>query len=642
MYQIRRLHQSGATLHSIRGSTLSRPGWLNLAALTILVVAIWLPRGLALDRLVTPDEKRWLTRSGNFYQALLHGDFANTYQSRHPGVTTMWVGMTVFLWRYPTYASEGPGQQEGAEGEIGAFFQAQGYEPLDMLTDSRVFMVLAITIVLVVTFLVATRLIGFWPALVGFLLIAADPSHVAHSRLLHPDGMASSLVLLALLAFLNHLYRGRRSLDLVLSAVAAGLAWLTKSPALCLIPFVGLLLLFELESKRRREQRLDRDDIRWVVQSFFVWGIVGLSVFVLLWPTMWVDPLYTVWRVLQLAADHAVNAHKELLYFNGAIIDSDPGLYFYPVSYLWRTTPFVLIGLGLAVVTLAAPRTRLIPQAQRRPLAALLIFAALFTVFMSLGAKKFDRYLLPVYPPLDLVAGIGWLAAIGWLHRRWSSRRMQAAAPVIILLVLIGQVGSVVSVFPYYLSYYNPLLGGTTAAPKVMMVGWGEGLDQAAHYLSTRPGASPPPVMIGVWESTFSYFYNGPIRDSDFAPGEDTVHDWMNSDYCVIYINQWQRGQLPKELLDFLASLAPVLVVHLQGLEYIYIYDIRGVPPPDYMLLQPAERAEPALSLSKGEQGARAHPILSKGERGSDLLPGALRRRGRHYDALYQQVASRQ
>ncbi len=64
--------------------------FLTILLLVLIVIAIWLPRGLALDRFVTIDETKWLDRSANFYLALAKGDFADTYQKEHPGVTIMW------------------------------------------------------------------------------------------------------------------------------------------------------------------------------------------------------------------------------------------------------------------------------------------------------------------------------------------------------------------------------------------------------------------------------------------------------------------------------------------------------------------------------------------------------------------------
>ncbi|HYN89387.1 MAG TPA: hypothetical protein VER55_12700, partial [Ardenticatenaceae bacterium] len=96
----------------------------ELLWLALLVAAIWLPRGLGLNRFVAIDERKWLVRSGNFYQALAHGDYTNTIQQQHPGVTTTWAGAAGFVWRYPAYAREVPGQLGSQKEEIEPFLRA--------------------------------------------------------------------------------------------------------------------------------------------------------------------------------------------------------------------------------------------------------------------------------------------------------------------------------------------------------------------------------------------------------------------------------------------------------------------------------------------------------------------------------------
>src|ERR1051325_5012279 len=99
-----------------------------LIALLVLVVAFALPRGLALDRLVTPDEVTWLMASSNFYLALTHGDFAHTYQLEHPGVTTMWAGAAGFASRFPEYKTEATGPMVLGEEDPGPILQSLGHE----------------------------------------------------------------------------------------------------------------------------------------------------------------------------------------------------------------------------------------------------------------------------------------------------------------------------------------------------------------------------------------------------------------------------------------------------------------------------------------------------------------------------------
>ena len=136
----------------------------------LLLVAVLLPRVVALDRLVTPDETRWLTRSGNFYYALTHRDFAETYQIEHPGVVVMWAGMFAFIRQYPLYSEQVPGELNWLQDEIGNFLRAHGYDPLQLLAAGRLNMILIITGVLLAAFWAASRLLGFWPALFGFFL----------------------------------------------------------------------------------------------------------------------------------------------------------------------------------------------------------------------------------------------------------------------------------------------------------------------------------------------------------------------------------------------------------------------------------------------------------------------------------------
>ena len=566
-------------------NSLSTMAIRRVAVISLILIAVLAPRVAGLDRLITPDETRWLARSANFYYALAHRDFAATYQIEHPGVVTMWAGAFAFWFRYPSYAEQASGQIEWWHDELGTFLRDHGYDPLALLVAARWNMIIFMAAAFALVFWSASRLLGFWPAAIGCLFVALDPFHIALSRLLHVDGLSGSFGLLSLLAFLNYLYRGHRKLDLVLSGGSAGLAWLTKSPMLFLIPFICLLLFLELLDKWRHQRRLARHDFWQAGSALVIWGLAGLAIFVVLWPAMWVEPIHTLRRMLGGMLMYADQGHDSLLYFNGTVYEGDPGITFYPITYLWRTTPVILVGLMLGTFDLFLPQWKWIAASKRRPLGGLLLFAVLFTLFMTAGAKKFDRYLLPVYPALDLAAGVGWVAAASWMRRNWPAPVTQIAAPVILIAATAWQMSGALSSYPYYFSYYNPLFGGTRKAPDVMMIGWGEGLDQAAQFLNTQPDLAHQQVAAGVWSTTFSYYYKGTVVPSRFESGPGIEDVWLDSDYYVLYINEKQRGKIPPELTDYLAGLEPARVIRINGLDYVYIYDIRDVPPPDYIRL---------------------------------------------------------
>ena len=216
-------------------------------ALAIVLIATLLPRVVALDRFVTPDEYLWVTRSANFYCAVSQGDWKNTFQRQHPGVTTTWAGTLAFLAVVPDYADD---CRQIAPAEHEQVLRAHGIDPLRLLQAGRLVMVLFNTGALTIAFLYARTLIGPLPALIGFTLIAFDPFHLALSRLLHLDGLLGSLMLLAMLACGSYLRR-RRASDLIVSGIATGLSCLTKSPGILLIPFVALAGILSYWRTRR-------------------------------------------------------------------------------------------------------------------------------------------------------------------------------------------------------------------------------------------------------------------------------------------------------------------------------------------------------------------------------------------------------
>ncbi len=550
----------------------------RVVGLLVVIIAFWLPRGLALDRFVTPDESYWLARSANFSQALAHGELTPAYQYFHPGVTTMWLGSLGLLWKDPHYAREASTQVRQPSNVIVPVLRARGVEPIQALAAGRAAVVLAGVLILAGAYWYAARVFGLAVAVAGLLLLAFDPFHAGLSRLLHVDGLASSLTLLSLLAMLSAIHGQRRRRDILISGAVAGLAWLTRSTTLVLVPVAGFLLTSH--AWQARSQPLAwRDRLRHLAQPMLLWSAAGVLVVIALWPAMWVHPVGTVRNVLLGALHSAEAGHRREVYFNGAVHAGDPGWSFYPITFLWRTTPAVMLGLLAAVVILLWPRSRP-PAPVRRAILVLLVFAGLFMLFMSLGAKKFDRYALPAYGPLDLAAGWGLVEALRHIAQRGrlASRLALLAGGVLIA----GSVTEIAASYPYYLSAYNPVLGGNAAARSVMMVGWGEGLDQVGRFLWSQRNAADLRVRTSAWPQPLSYFFPGHLWQDNFTPDEAGVIRWATTDFYVLDITSLQRGWIPPALLAFFDAQRPVFVARIGGSDYARVYDVRTLPVPDY------------------------------------------------------------
>ncbi len=374
--------------------------------LLLLFFAAWLPRVLALDTFVSTDERKWLARSGNFLQAITHGDLADTFQREHPGVTVMMAGSLGFLQKLPDYPALAPGQFTWEAEHIEAWLkQNTTVSPLEMMTAGRWWIVLIVALTIALGFLPLRRLFGDGPAILATLFVAWNPFAIGFSRQLHPDGFVSGFTYLALLLFLAWLYTGQRRRDLITSAFVMGLAWLTKTPAIFLVPTGALLIAIELV----RARHTTTSHARWsLVGSYVLWGALATFTFVFLWPSMWVHPFDTLARMAREMGAY-VEGHTNVNYFMGQPT-ADPGLFFYPVAWLFRTTPGVMVGLAAAATYGWRKRRLFDAEVVRRGALALLLFALVFTLGMSIGAKKFDRYILPAFLALDVVAALGWWA----------------------------------------------------------------------------------------------------------------------------------------------------------------------------------------------------------------------------------------
>jgi hypothetical protein len=297
---------------------------------------------------------------------------------------------------------------------------------------------------------------------------------------------------------------------------------------------------------------------------------------------MWVHPVEVFKSVFIDAIAYASGGHGGSNYFNGVIYPY-PGVIdwrvpqYYPITFLWRSTPLVLFGLVALAWAWVKKEGPLDDSTVRRTVAGLVLFALFFWLFMTFGGKKFDRYALPAHLPLMLAAGVGW-AALFEVIRHSSFRFRQYTGALLLSLVVLGQLASALPHFPYYFSYYDPLMGGAKKAPEVMLVGWGEGLDQAAAYLNDKPLAQEFLVMSTYDYGSMSFLFEG--RTASILNFSDKQNDRklklaQDVDYIVVYANAWQRT--PPENDQF-AGITPEHVIWVNGLEYARIYPRASLP----------------------------------------------------------------
>jgi hypothetical protein len=513
-----------------------------------------------LPRLFYPSSRYmlWYDRSVHFWDALLAGNFRDTYQQYHPGVTTMWIaGLGLRLY------SEAQGWSSdvllqppsGMSGPQGGPAQA-GTAALSVS--------IAACIVLAYVFL--AHVTGWSVAFCAGCLLALDPFLITHSKMIHVDALLASFMLVSVLLLIAYL-QNERWTYLFGSGASAGLAFLTKSPGLFLIPYAAsALTLSSLVADHSSDLSgvLLRGKQLWTIsRGLMIWFLTALCVFFLLWPAMWTGPLNMLSKIVTSIQHHMTTPHSGVNFFAGRVTER-LGLLYYIASLAWKTTVVTLPAMCVAVLLLMRRRSG---KEIGFPVRYVLGYAVGFLLLMALGAKKWSRYILPTFVALDVVAAWGLVQAANIIgKRRWLRERGWVPTAVIVL-ALATQAVSVLRHHPYYGTHHNLLLGGSRVARRVLHLGdQGEGLDLAARFLNRRPDAER--LTAGVQDMENLMF-----RSNFVGRVESMGHP--DVDYRVFSVHYAQRNEgvyrwtEVKEAYDQTNEL--VWSVSFDGVPYVWV-----------------------------------------------------------------------
>lgn len=194
----------------------------------LVFLMVLLPAVLAHEHFVTADEAaQWFKRSQAFERALESGRLEDTWQSGHPGVTTMWAGL---LGR--------------------AAWEIAGGEPTPTDSETRHahrgaqrFVVSALcAAALAASAVLLLPTLGAPTAALAAAFWAFDPFLGAHARILHVDALAACFFMLALCAAASARPRP------VLAGVATALSTLSKLTGAIALPLVLALWLVRTRS----------------------------------------------------------------------------------------------------------------------------------------------------------------------------------------------------------------------------------------------------------------------------------------------------------------------------------------------------------------------------------------------------------
>jgi hypothetical protein len=434
--------------------------------------------GLGSDMFNT-DVWKWKMRIYNFSNGIFNLNFEETLQRYHPGVTLMWLGtlgVKLNSFYYKVFLGIQP-----PDDNIEFIFNLHFFQKLVIV------FALAVTISFI--FYALRKMFGAKYAVIFSTLLILEPFYIALTRVVHLEGLMSTFLLASLVWLYFSLNiaaessGGKKNSALVVSALFAALAVLTKTSALIFLDFAAAMILlhFWFSSKSLNSASRFKNSLVAAIKLYLPWLGLFLLFFVILWPAVWVNPGEVLTRLWQGVVGTGIEEGHEQFYF-GRFVDN-PGISFYFVVFFLRSSVYLILGLiGLGFYykkVLGELESLSVSMRNKRQefIIFVLLFATVYLLAMTVPSKKLDRYLLPSIISMLLVASFFY----EWLLMKFMDTKLRFWHKL--LLFLFPAVLTMSIIHPSYLSFYNPMFGGIRTGLRVLEPKWMIGQPQIVSYL---------------------------------------------------------------------------------------------------------------------------------------------------------------
>jgi len=505
------------------------------------------------------DSWRWKARSYVFITKLTNLKLVETARSPHPGVSLMWINtVAIKIYHFITDLFR-PGVDIASDPETFVFHFSLKFA-----------LVIVLGMLLAFSYYLLKKLTRkSWWSLFAVVLLGVEPFFLAHTRVLHLDALLSMFMFVSVLSLLCY-FDSFRNLDgevgsefpkakpsipgrqvwrkslklsffpslptyLSISAVFAGLALLTKSTALFIIPFSALVIL--ILSGGSLKKRFCSS-----LQVTSYWLLITAATFVAAWPAMWVAPVQTLKLYFSGINVEGFAGHRHIILGTQTY---NPGFGFYPFSFWIRVSPWFLLSLLVGLFAFFRNRSSKLLQTFRtkegKTILISLLFAVLYYMFLSIPSKKLERYGITFFPFLAVLGGYALWKLKVISANLWSTQLKSAFFGfLIIFFIFFGFFVSVYKIHPDYLAYYNPLAGGYDFGVNAIHPRWYFGDRVLGNYFSEKE--DPNDLVV----ACYNYAQLPPFVPC-YVISLGATHEYAHADYIVVPV--WREDR-ERELID--------------------------------------------------------------------------------------------
>jgi 4-amino-4-deoxy-L-arabinose transferase-like glycosyltransferase len=368
---------------------------------------------------------------------------AFTYEQQHPPFARLAVAVGPYL-----LGARSHGASYITDEGLAILYTSDDY--LQTLRAARLGVLPFFIALVAITWAWAHRDFGAVAGGVAALILVTTPPLLAHAGLATTDMPVAAAFVAALFAFVRWLEKPNPSRAAIVGAATA-LAITAKLSALAFLPVCfGAALALRWRGERGRWSPFS------LIQHAPSALPAGMAAFgVAVWvvygcPADPLQPFRQLWSGVEEVAKHNASGHDS--FFCGQVSHEGHWLFFPTVLLVKTPLPFlVLSGVGALIVLRRHRR-------EWRYLMPLASVMAILAVAMASRIHLGVRYILPLYPMLAMIAGIG--AGSLFVTRSIKSY-------ILLTIIIIGQLSVVAVNFPDHLAYFNLFAG---AEPERLLV----------------------------------------------------------------------------------------------------------------------------------------------------------------------------
>lgn len=349
---------------------------------------------------------------------------------------------------------------------------------------SALFNSAAVAIITIIAFFILRDLWAIVPGL--FLLLT--PRFIVMGQLVTYESLSVFLFTLTAVFFYFLLKNPKKIKFYIITGILCGLLFWTRYNNIYVFIFLAGWLLVNYFSDKRKELLNYR---------LILIPLVAFILGVIIWPLVWHEfPKY-------LLLSFSENKTRPIF----------PSLYF--IESLLITTPVPIL-IGLVVGIIAAFKNR------NYFLTIILWWFFSSLMFFSLVSIKTGgtRYIFVIYPAIAILSAYGF------------SKMLKNKHGLLLIPFLIFMLWDMMNVFPYYLDYYNQIIGGVKGAVerRYDFSWWGEGQREVGFWINNNlPSRSSVGLIV-----TPKYVFPSFRKD---LVNKGYTDDKTNADYVVVSYN---------------------------------------------------------------------------------------------------------